>query len=209
MVECGLPKAETRVRFPSPAPLFSSANSQFSRPLSYECHTKPPGSAPFSEVFSPGIETVVQGPVTFLTGWRLSLIPCRENMVPHALTSGGVKWRRPSCDGGGGRPFSRFLGHTLAVAAKRSVVPPACLGPWTSVVGWPGMRTIWRRASGTARVRKAPQAVGGFASRQAPTPPGELAGMLAWQLGQMFLSILRFLTNRWREVTKNFCSEIP
>ena len=38
---------KTRVRFPSPAPIFSSANSQFSRSLSYECHTKPPGSAPF------------------------------------------------------------------------------------------------------------------------------------------------------------------
>ena len=56
MVECGLPKPETRVRFPSPAPLFSSANSQFFRALSYECHTKPPGSVPFPWVFSPGIE---------------------------------------------------------------------------------------------------------------------------------------------------------
>ena len=54
-----------RVRFPSPAPLFSSANSQFFRALSYECHTKPTGSAPFSEAFPAGIETVVQGQVTF------------------------------------------------------------------------------------------------------------------------------------------------
>ena len=59
MVECGLPKPETRVRFPSPAPSFCSANSQFSRPLSYECHTKPPGSAPFHWVFPAAIETVV------------------------------------------------------------------------------------------------------------------------------------------------------
>jgi hypothetical protein len=56
---------ETRVRFPSPAPLFSSANSQFFQALSYECHTKPPGSAPFSKAFTAGIETVVQGPVSF------------------------------------------------------------------------------------------------------------------------------------------------
>ena len=45
----------------SPAPLFSSANSQFFRALSYECLTKPPGSAPFPWVFRLRIETVVQG----------------------------------------------------------------------------------------------------------------------------------------------------
>ena len=42
-----------------------------------------------------------------------------------------------------------MLGYTLAVAAKRAVVPPACLGPWTSVVGWSGVKIIWRGASGT------------------------------------------------------------
>ena len=42
-----------------------------------------------------------------------------------------------------------MLGYTLAAAAKRAVVPPARLGPRTSVVGWPGMQTIWRGASGT------------------------------------------------------------
>ena len=47
---------KTMVRFPSPAPLFSSAISQFFRALSYECHTKPPGSGPFPWVFSPRIE---------------------------------------------------------------------------------------------------------------------------------------------------------
>ena len=72
-------------------------------------------------------------------------------MVPHALTAREMKWRRSNCTGGGGRPFPRFLGYTLAVAAKRAVVPPACLGPWTSVVGWPRMKIIQRRASGTDR----------------------------------------------------------
>ncbi len=61
---------ETRVRFPSPAPLFSSANSQFFQALSYECHTKPPGSVPFHWAFTAGIETVVQGQVIPLIGWR-------------------------------------------------------------------------------------------------------------------------------------------
>jgi hypothetical protein len=79
----------TRVRFPSPAPSFCSANSQFSRPLSHECHTKPPGSAPFHWVFSVGIETVVQGPVTPLTGWRFPRFTAGKNMVPSHL----VRWR--------------------------------------------------------------------------------------------------------------------
>ena len=59
---------KTKVRFPSPAPTVSPAFSQFSRSLSYECHTKPPGSALFSEAFTAGIETVVQGQVTIPAG---------------------------------------------------------------------------------------------------------------------------------------------
>ena len=33
--------------------------------------------------------------------------------------------------------------------ANSAVVSPACLGMEASVVGWPGMRTIWRRVSVT------------------------------------------------------------
>ena len=69
MVECGLPKPETRVRFPSPAPIFSSAFSQFSRSLSCECHTTPPRLARFPLVSSPGIEPRDQGQMSFVCRW--------------------------------------------------------------------------------------------------------------------------------------------
>ena len=113
MVERGLPKPETRVRFPSPAPLFSSANSQFSRALSYECHTKPPGSALFSEAFPAGIETVVQGQMTPLTGWRFPGSPAGKTWCPRVLSGEGVRgggcfpdsWVPPCL----GRLFSRGI----------------------------------------------------------------------------------------------------
>ena len=42
-------------------------------------------------------------------------------MVPLRLVRwGGAGWRR----------FLGFFSVTVAVAAKRAVVPPACLGPW-------------------------------------------------------------------------------
>ena len=69
---------KTKVRFPSPAPLFSSANSQFFRALSYECPTKRTGSAPFSEAFTAGIETVVQGPVSFSRNESSTGCPARR-----------------------------------------------------------------------------------------------------------------------------------
>ena len=107
--------------------------------------------SPVSLGFQPRNRNRGSGADDSTDGLALSLIPCRKNMVPHALTGGEVKWRRPSCTGGGERPFPRFLGFTVAVAAKRAVVPPAYLGMEASLVGGPGMGTIWWRAFGTDR----------------------------------------------------------
>ena len=72
-------------------------------------------------------------------GSELSSTPRRENHGAQRLDRRGA----------GQGPFPRFLGFTVAVAAKRAMVPPAYLGPWTKVVRWPGMKIIWRRVSVT------------------------------------------------------------
>ena len=90
---------------------------------------------------------MVQGPVTPLTGWRFPRFPAGKNMVPLRL----VRWigEVATAEIFGPRWEAVFQIARLLRdwAAKRAVVPPACLGLWTSEVGWPGMQSIWRRAS--------------------------------------------------------------
>ena len=51
----------------------------------------PPGSAPFSEAFTAGIETVVQGQMTPLTGWRFPDFPAGKTWCPRVLSVEGVQ----------------------------------------------------------------------------------------------------------------------
>ena len=130
---------ETRVRFPSPAPLFSSANSQFFQATVLRVSSEAARISPVSLGFQRRNRNRGSGAHDSTDGLALYLIHCRKKHGAPRLDREGR--------GAGWRPFPRFLGFTVAVAAKRAVVPPAGLGPWTSVVGWPGMSTIWRRAS--------------------------------------------------------------
>jgi hypothetical protein len=63
--------------------------------------------------------------------------PAAKAWCHHALTGGGVKWRGRAVRAAVDRPFPRFLGTAMAGAAKRAEVFLVCLGPSTSVVGWP------------------------------------------------------------------------
>ena len=83
-----------------------------------------------------------------------------------------VRWR-----GAGWRLFPRFLSSSVAVAASSAVASPACLGLEASVVGWPGMRTIWRRVSVTPQ-RKERLVKPGPPSK--PWPRRTLASPTAW-----------------------------
>ena len=121
-----------RVRFPSPAPFISSANSQFFQALSYECPTKPPGSAPFHWVFSPGIETVVQGQVTPLTAWRFPGSPAGKSWCPRVLSGRGCRVEA----------VSQIHQVLLDWDANSAVASSACLDLEASVIGWPRVKTI-------------------------------------------------------------------
>ena len=61
--------------------------------------------------------------------------------------------------------------------ASSAVASPACLGLEASVVGWPGMRTIWRRVSVTPQ-RKERLVKPGPPSK--PWPRRTLASPTAW-----------------------------
>ena len=86
---------KTRVRFPSPAPTISSAFSQFSRSLSYECHTTPPRSARFSLVSSPGIEPRDRGQITHGRVGAVNRVLLGEPKLPPASHDDSFE----GCDG--------------------------------------------------------------------------------------------------------------
>ena len=62
-----------------------------------------------------------------------------SNMVPPCF----VWWK------GAGWGCFQFPQLLCAWDANSAVASPAYLGPWTSVVGWSGVKIIWRGASGT------------------------------------------------------------
>ena len=85
----------TRVRFPSPAPTVSSAFSQFSRSLSYECHTTPPRLARFPLVSSPGIEPRDRGQITHGRVGAVNRVLLGEPRLPPASHDDSFE----GCDG--------------------------------------------------------------------------------------------------------------
>ena len=127
MVECGLPKPETRVRFPSPAPTISSAFSQFSRSLSFDCSVLPPRSVAFSGDSCPGIESEgSQWPMSFVCRWDHSslLTPLFRLRIPEvpipawllsvlglATPGGFCRWRASLCPQSLLRFQSEGFGH--------------------------------------------------------------------------------------------------
>jgi len=118
---------KTRVRFPSPAPTISSAFSQFSRPLSFDCSVLPPRSVAFSGDSCPGIESEgSQWQMSFVCRWDHSslLTPLFRLRIPEvpipawllsvlglATPGGFCRWRASLCPQSLLRFQSEGFGH--------------------------------------------------------------------------------------------------